>query len=163
MAADLKEALENFKAQAGTFRSFFELADRLDGIADVERAAQEAETTMQAKRNEVDALERQRIAAVADAEQLAVSSKEEAEKIVADAKAEAAQIIAGAAIGAKIDADKIIEAANEQQAAAKAFADAAAKRAKAANAKADAADAELAELEAKIASAKEQIAKLLGS
>lgn len=156
-AANLSEAIGNFKAAAGTLRAFIDLADKLEGLGDIERAEKEIGGILASKQKELAALD-ERVAAlkseaettVADAKALAAetvaNARESAERAIADAKAKSGKIVDDARINAEAQA----QAADEAEA-----------RAAEAQAKAGEATATLTDLEARIETAREKISDLL--
>lgn len=161
MAADLLEAVENFKATARYFKAIIELADELEKIGNLQRATNEAQGLLDSRRAEIAALE----AAAAE-------EQTEASTVLADARAEAASILSSAKAqaeaeaktvrdSAKRDADRLVAAAEAQKAEIVEHSTAAATRAEQFEARVTTATAALAALETKIAAARATMAQML--
>lgn len=156
-AANLSEAIGNFKAAAGSLRAFVDLADKLEGLGDLEKAEKEIGGVLASKQREM-----------ADIERRIEELKEQASGILDEAKRHAGEAVENgrvsgeqAVAAAKSKAAEIVRDAQINADAANAAADDAALRAAESAAKASAASDTLVELEAKIAVARENIAALL--
>ena len=83
MAADLKEAVENFKTEARRFQSMFELSEELSKLGDLTRAAASARQQIAGRERALADLE----ARIADATLRASEAERQARKMEASAQA----------------------------------------------------------------------------
>lgn len=161
MAADLKEAVDNFLATSASFRTMFDLASQLQAVGDADRLAAEAENrravaeeatakAQSAATETIEAAKREAQRLVDEAErkagEISARAQEEATTITATAQQRADSLLADAE--ARADQSQALAAASEEAArdSEKRFA---------------MAQGQLADVNAKIASARETIAGLL--